>query len=286
MNLNLPILSLKLVRRSIRRFQATQRFGPLTGSPILFANSFPKSGTHLLTQILNGFQKFSPIVDSGLPPILTFDGPTGKPRSLDVIIKELRRLKDGDIGYGHLHAHREVAVELTKTGMATYFIFRDPRDVVVSHVHYITEMYPEHAHHRYYTQELETFDERLKVSILGLPGTSKPFPDIGKRFDPYLGWFGEKNVLTLRYEDFINTRDTFIENILDHAVLCGLSLEIEQKTAVRILSSVIDPKRSPTFRSGKIGKWRDAFSNEHIKLFKDVAGDLLLRLRYEKDFDW
>jgi hypothetical protein len=258
----------------------------LTGSPILFANSFPKSGTHLLTQILNGFSGFGPIVDSGLPAILTFDGPTGEHRSLEVILKELRRLKNGDIGYGHLHAHPEIAVELTKPGMATYFIFRDPRDVVVSHVHYITEMKTDHAHHRYYTRELENFNERLKVSILGLPGTSKPFPDIGKRFEPYLGWFEAKNVLTLRYEDYINSRVPFLEEILDHALRCGLPLEIERKTAVGILSSVIDPQKSPTFRSGKIGKWRDVFSSDHKNLFKDVAGDLLLRLRYEKDLDW
>ncbi len=30
-----------------------------TGVPILFANSFPKSGTHLLTQVLQGFPRFA-----------------------------------------------------------------------------------------------------------------------------------------------------------------------------------------------------------------------------------
>ena len=38
-------------------------------------------------------------------------------------------------------------------GLAAYFILRDPRDVVVSHVHYITEMEPNHIHHRYYTED-------------------------------------------------------------------------------------------------------------------------------------
>ena len=286
LKLQSPILSLKLVRRPLRRLQANLRFGSLAGSPILFANSFPKSGTHLLTQILQGFTKIGPIADSGLPAILTYDGPTGEPRSLDAILKELRRLKDGDIGYGHLHAHPEVKAELTRQGMATYFIFRDPRDVVVSHVHYITEMALDHAHHTYYTQELETFDERLKVSILGLPEISIPFPDIRKRFDPYLGWFDSNNVLTLRFEDFITARTAFLERILDHAVSCGFSLEIQRNQAVQVLSSAIDPHKSPTYRSGKIGKWRETFTTSHKNLFKDVASDLLIRLGYEQDHDW
>ena len=72
--------------------------------------------------------------------------------------------------------------------MAAYFILRDPRDVVVSHVHYVTEMEPNHIHHRYYSQELHTFDERLRASILGIPDPAIPFPDIRQRFLPYLGW--------------------------------------------------------------------------------------------------
>jgi hypothetical protein len=48
----------------------------------------------------------------------------------------------------------------------------------------------------------------------------------------------------------------------------------------------IQPKKSRTFRSGKTGAWHEYFSEEHKKLFKDVAGDLLVRLGYEKNNDW
>jgi len=49
----------------------------------------------------------------------------------------------------------------------------------------------------------------------------------------------------------------------------------------------LDPARkSHTFRSGQTGGWREHFTDEHKKLFKDVAGDLLVRLGYEKNNEW
>ena len=52
------------------------------------------------------------------------------------------------------------------------------------------------------------------------------------------------------------------------------------------LETNIDPQRSPTFRSGKTGEWKKYFNDEHKNLFKDVAGDLLVQLGYEKDDNW
>jgi hypothetical protein len=48
----------------------------------------------------------------------------------------------------------------------------------------------------------------------------------------------------------------------------------------------INPKKSPTFHSGKTGKWKKHFTDEHKKIFKDMAGDLLVKLGYEKNNDW
>jgi hypothetical protein len=280
------LLLLKIIRRALRRTRARFEYSSLTGSPVLFANSFPKSGTHLLIQVLQGFARLGPAVDSGLPAILTFDGPSGEPRRLEVILKDLRRLREGDIAYGHLHALPEIEAELTKDGVATYFIYRDPRDVVVSHAHYITEMATNHIHHQYYTEHLKTFNDRLKTSILGLPEIEKPFPDVYQRFEPYLGWFESKRVLTLRFEDFITDRMAILRKILEHAEFCGFSLAVDRDQAIHILESAIQPEKSPTYRSGTTGRWRESFTEEHKVIFKEVAGDLLIRLGYEEDEDW
>ncbi len=45
--------------------------------------------------------------------------------------------------------------------------------------------------------------------------------------------------------------------------------------SLAILVEAIQPRKSHTFRSGKTGGWREHFTDEHKRLFKDVAGDLL-----------
>ena len=41
-----------------------------------------------------------------------------------------------------------------------------------------------------------------------------------------------------------------------------------------------------TFRKGQAGGWRREFSEEHKRATKEVAGDLLVELGYEKDLRW
>ncbi len=281
-------LQARLARRSIRRLQQMahyRRFG-LSGVPVLFANSFPKSGTHLLTQILQGFSGIGPAVDSGLPAVVTFEGDTGRARSAPEIARDLKRLKPGDIAYGHVHALPEAIAELCRPGVAPYFILRDPRDVAVSHVHYVTEMEPEHIHHDYYQNELPDFNARLRASILGRPDLEASFPNIRDRFEPYLDWLGQAEVLMLRFEDFVLDRQRAVEQVLQHALQRGFPLYVDRSQALERLIASIDPQRSPTFRSGKVGGWQSSFTPAHKDLFKQVCGDLLIRLEYEADNDW
>ena len=278
----------KLLRRKIRRIQQKIRYQrwSLQGVPILFANSFPKSGTHLLTQVLQGFSHLGPAVDSGLPAVITFDGYTGCQRTENEIIKDLDLLLPGDIAYGHVHALPKAVEFLCHESLATYFILRDPRDVVISHVHYITEIELDHIHHQFYNDELSDFNERLRTSILGLPNSPVPFPDIRARFEPYFGWLDHPEVLLLHFEDFITNRNQVIEQVYNHAIKRGFPTTINRETAIQILAQGIDPQRSPTFRSGKIGGWKSEFSEKNRQLFKEVSGDLLIRLGYEQNNDW
>lgn len=288
MRIKTPFLAY-LLRRALRRARQTLRYGSLKSSPLFFANSFPKSGTHLLTQVMHGFTQVGPAVDSGLPAIVTFRGDSGRQRQEAEILADLQRLLPGDIAYGHLHALPAVETVLCQPGMATYFILRDPRDVVVSHVHYLTEMASNHIHHHYYQHKLGTFDERLTASIQGVSDVElgpHPLPDIRARFEPYLGWLEHPETLTIHYEDFITQREPAIGSVFDHAVQRGFAPTQPRSLAIQVLSASIDPQRSPTFRSGKIGGWKTAFTPAHRQLFKEITGDLLVRLGYETSLDW
>ncbi|NIW46225.1 MAG: hypothetical protein GWN30_16160, partial [Gammaproteobacteria bacterium] len=147
------------------------------------------------------------------------------------ILKDLQRLRPGDIAYGHLHATTQVSSLVCGGHFAPYFIYRDPRDVVVSHVHYVTDMAPNHVHHPYYKNTLRNFDERLTVSILGRPEMDISFPNILDRFLPYINWTKQKGVLAIKFEDFIHQQETTLKRIYDHAIQNGYVPNIHRDEA-------------------------------------------------------
>lgn len=254
------------------------------GLPTLLGISFPKSGTHLLDQILLGFSKVAPFSTRLHSFYAEYEGESGQKRSPEQALAWLESLQAGDIASAHLFARPEAVRKVCSADMVPYFIFRDPRDVVVSHVFYVTDMEERHVHHEYYAS-LPDFDSRLKASILGRPEAGVEFPDIAARFAPYLGWLDRTEVLSLQFEELIHDRAAALSRIMDH-LLARLTLQAPRQLILKSLEESINPSRSPTFRSGKTGEWSKYFTEEHKKIFKNVAGDLLVRLRYEKDVNW
>ena len=260
---------------------------PKMGWPILLGISFPKSGTHLLDQILLGFNRVAPFSRRLHSFYAEYESESGRKRSPEQALAWLDSLRPGDITSAHLFARDEAVKRVCTPDFIPYFIFRDPRDVVVSHVFYVTDMEARHVHHDYY-QSLPDFDTRLQVSILGRLDSLEPdveFPDITTRFAPYLGWLDHDEVLSIHFEDLINDRPSALTCIMDH-FLVRVPLQTPRQLIFESLESSINPSRSPTFRSGKTGEWKKYFTQEHKKIFKDVAGDLLVKLGYEKNNDW
>jgi hypothetical protein len=257
---------------------------PQDGWPTLLSISFPKSGTHLLDQILLGFAKVAPFSRRLHSFFAGYEGGSGRKLSLEETLAWVDSLRPLDITSAHLFAWDEVVSRVCTPAFIPYFIFRDPRDVVVSHVFYVTDMEAHHVHHNYYAS-LPNFDSRLKTSILGLPDSTVEFPDITGRFAPYLDWLDHPEVMTVHFEDLIQDRTAALNRIIDH-FLRRIPLHESQQVILESLESSINPKKSPTFRSGKTGEWKKHFTSEHKKIFKDVAGDLLVKLGYEKNYDW
>lgn len=261
------------------------RFAPQPADlPILLGISFPKSGTHLLDQILLGFSNVAPYAKRIHSFYAEYEGESGRKRAPEQAVTWLDSLRPRDVASAHLFARPEAVSLVCSPKFAPYFIFRDPRDVVVSHVFYVTDMEARHVHHNYY-QSLPDFNARLKVSILGRPDSEAEFPDIAKRFAPYMDWLNHPEVLTIHFEDLIHDRATTLTQIMDH-LLNRIPLRATRELILDSLETSINPKKSPTFRSGKTGEWKKHFTEENKKIFKDVAGDLLVKLGYEKDGDW
>ena len=264
--------------------QRLRFFSQSANLPILLGISFPKSGTHLLDQILLGFSNVAPYAKRVHSFYAEYEGESGKKRDPQQALHWLDSLQPRDIASAHLFARPEAVARVCTEKFAPYFIFRDPRDVVVSHVFYVTDMEARHVHHDFY-RSLPDFNARLKVSILGRPDSDIEFSNIADRFEPYLGWLNHPEVLTIHFEDLIHHRESTLTSIMDH-LLSRVTLPASRQLILNSLEASINPTKSPTFRSGKTGEWKKHFTEEHKKIFKEVAGDLLVKLGYEKDNDW
>lgn len=252
--------------------------------PPIFGNSKPKSGSHLLLQILSGFTRIMPFKYVEGEPVRTITR-EGRKKTKEEILGELEQLPRGVIGWGYLEASPENVQLLCQPDRVNYFIYRDPRDMLVSQVFFATDMHEEHGMHDYY-KSLPDFGTRLKVAITGIDRDGLYMVSVKQRYEGVFEWLAQKHVLCVRFEDLINERDSTLNKMLDEVEKTGYKIYAPREKTISILAKAIQPGRSHTFRSGKTGGWREHFTEEHKKLFKDVAGNLLVELGYEKNNDW
>lgn len=277
---------LKLRRWQLRRTATSVRWRPdrLANTPVVFGNAMPKSGSHLIIQILLGLTRLGPFVDPGLPPVNRSEDNLNLPE--EQVLANIQRMCAGDIRYGYIHAREPYLEALTGPERATLFVYRDPRDMIVSHVFYATEIHKGHGMHAYYTQELNSVEERINAQISGVDKPGFELSPVRKKYDAYLGWLEQPEVLCLRFEDLILKRDETLEGILVYLESRGFTPEVGRHEAVDALKESIAPHKSGTFRKGKPGNWQEHFTASNKSLFKQTTGDLLVRLGYEVDDAW
>lgn len=276
----------RLLRRPGKYAQAILRWKRLSFNevPPIFGNSKPKSGSHLLLQILNGFTQIMPYKYVEADPIRTIEK-KGRRRTEAEILNELKQIPQGVIGWGYVEASPENVAFLCQPHRVNYFIYRDPRDMLVSQVFFATEMNEEHGMHEYY-KSLPDFGERLKVAITGIDRDGLYMVSVKQRYASVFEWLEQPNVMCIRFEDLIDNRDATLNAMLDEVESIGYKIPTRREKALSILVEAIQPRKSHTFRSGKTGDWREHFTEEHKKLFKDTTGDLLMKMEYERDNDW
>jgi sulfotransferase 6B1 len=278
--------NLKLIRWRIRRLAAAHRWGPanLEKVPALVGNAMPKSGSHLIIQVLQGLTQVGPFVNPGFPPLNRFEDNSILTEA--DILANIQRMRPGDIAYGYIHSREPFISALTSQGRAMVFVYRDPRDMVVSHVFYATEIHTGHGMHRYYTEVLHSMSERIQAAIQGVTEPSNYLPGVYARYQNYMGWLEQPDVLCLRFENLILKRELALGKLLDYLAKRGLILKIPTEQSIEALKKAIIPRKSGTFRKGQPGNWREHFTQENKDLFKKLAGDLLIQLGYEQNDNW
>lgn len=248
--------------------------------PILI-NSIPKSGTHLLKNIILAIPGTQFRADLAQTAVL----PT--PNSQLVYLQDnLVDLHPHRVYIGHIPYIPALATWLHKQGIRQLFIYRDPRDYTISLCHYIMR-----ERHNLYTTFAAQPDHatRLLLTINGSGAgqtkysyaTADSLPNVSLMYHAFLGWRQDPTVLAVRYEDLIGP-DGILPEItvpLRH-ILAHLHIPATDTLLAAMQHKGMDPTNSPTFRQGHSQAWRTEYTQEHCAAFTAVAGELLTHLGY------
>ncbi|MGQ4646876.1 sulfotransferase domain-containing protein [Lyngbya aestuarii] len=250
-----------------------QELNASLSGPKVFASSFPKGGTNLLVRVLYLLPLLSPRlhyhVDNHTPQL----------------IQKLSAIRGGQYLSGHVYWSPEIIDTLTTKNIRTLFVIRDLRDIAVSNAYYISYKEPEHRLHKYFSS-LKSDAERLMASIVGVDG--KLLKDgirsksIGEHATAYAPWLDEENCLTVRFEDLIGSSgggsdEKQVETI--RTITHHLGLNVSEYQINQIADKTFF-KKSLTFHKGQIGNWRNHFTEEHKRVFREIAGEALMKFGY------
>jgi len=199
------------------------------------------------------------------------------------LAKVLGNLRRGQIAMAHLAYSDERLKTISASGVRSIFLFRDPRDVLVSDVHFLMRR-PESPWHGPLLA-LPGMRDRVLLRLLG--DAEKDLTPLATRFEEYEGWI-ESADLTVRFEDLVGAAgggqtSAQLDTLAAIYRLAGANIA---DNSVGDLAGKVFSGSSPTFRRGTTGQWREHFDGDIVRLFKEVAGHVLIRYGYEADNNW
>lgn len=225
----------------------------------VFLISIQKSGTNMVAQALKGGQ------------LLTFNPYKERlyqPGVLPEIMDQLQTYHG--FARHHLPWRKQYADLLNKPGITTFFLYRDPRDIIVSWKYWISR--PKFGE--------GWLNFRLKSGEL-VADCIDPYTEIIKaapaKFNQFMKWLNEDFVNQLRYEQLMENEAEQFRRI--HKLIGGAFGDIAEMRS-RIIRKY-DEQRNPTFRRGGSGDWKNEFEPHHIDLFMKVGMmEIMERLGY------
>ena len=178
-----------------------------------------------------------------------------------------------------------------KLGFKGVFIYRDPRDQIVSLARFMqknTNIWPIGTCSLGDLITRLITDYSIYESCPCVPlGRALNNGGIKEFYDLYLPWFNYEFIYVTQFEKLVGPKGggsrkvqlLEITNIARH-----LNYFIDDKMANFIADNLFGG--TGTFVDGQIGTWKKYFTSEQKKIFKKYAGQLLIDLGYEKDFNW
>jgi hypothetical protein len=238
----------------------------------IFFTSIPKSGTHLMLEAL---EELTGMHNIGLSTVRKNCGKVDV-ESLDIAdLPDLYQCADQQFIWFHAPWDAIAAKLLRESNIKVIFMYRDPRDQQLSMLNWLRD---QHLQEISFAQ----FSQALVRGHLAWPSNS-----LINLYHNFLQWSHEPNVYTTTFEKMIGSRGGGDDEIqLGELRNIANFLEITvSDDELRAIAHKMYGKGS-TFKFGKIGTWREFYTDEHKTLFKSISGDLLQQLGYEQDDAW
>jgi hypothetical protein len=199
----------------------------------------------------------------------------------------------GQVIHGHDIYSPELKETLDKNGIGVILMIRDPRDQLVSRVFHIKRSENHIWHER--MQEVG-IDDALMMCIEG----REKLPPTTQLIGLTQSWLCAPDpVCVIRYEDLLQDTVTYFMQALEYIGLghnrrlAEVIVERNRFARLSVGKKIWQLPRKPGqedphshFRKGIAGDWRNYFKPDHNQRFKELAGQQLIDLGYEKDLDW
>ncbi len=283
----------------------------------LFVNSYPKAGTFLLLRAVEllGFRDFlkkdlfNRVLNRlgfGVPPSLIHESikgnmkfrflkrfyrnpqatfPVGVTSPLyvpeDIVRRYLNRIPKGYCYSGHV-PYSEVFDRILKDlGYKHILILRDPRDILVSFIHYVVK--PEHQLSPDFRDK--SFDERIELALSGgyCPLSKREITGIGDAYRSILKWRLSDNCCIVKFEELIGEKGGGSDDLQYKTLknICNyLELNLTDDEIFSTGRKIFDVN-SPTFRKGQIASWKEELPIRWQNVFNKRYGDILKEVGYE-----
>ena len=212
-----------------------------------FLISIPKAGTHIIrqaTERVSGNIPYGSMIYEADPHELSIKG-----------IREFNR-----IGISHLPYHPAYERELRNRQAKVVFLYRDPRDLMISYYFWIKKL-----------GHKGSSIPGLIDDVTPILESENPFELMiqfwGEHIRRYIPWMFSPIVCPVKYEQLVQAPGYafgLIENHYNRTF--GTAEEMMKR---------IKPHRCETFRKGIVGDWRNHFSPSTLELFMKELGDIM-----------
>ena len=262
----------------------------------VFINSLPKSGTNLLAKTFDllGYKLCGTLVSSGfvgksllsrVRRLMSFSLKSGYIIGVDCPIEvkksmvERRLKKAGENSYifAHVCYTDDLLNKIIELDFKPLVIIRDPRAVVNSWVHYVSQR-ENHVFHKYMAKL--SYEERFYIALHGYSNEEMSLQSCKTRCRALDSWIKNVNVLSIKFEDLVGregggSERKQVETLKTVFNFVGIPCENIQ----RVAADLFGPGRQ-SFRIGHIDSWKQEIPAAILEEIERDLRDVLIEWGY------